>query len=114
MYARSARRALLRAVSRGFALRSSALEPGKAEVNPGSAATLGIIPGLGAVYNGEYMKALIHVLIFAGLIAALSSDLPDSATAFVIVAFICFCFYMPIEAYARRALAATDNPSPRI
>jgi hypothetical protein len=75
--------------------------------NPGLAATLGFIPGLGAVYNGEYVKALIHVLVFAGLIAAMASD-PNSGTlAFVIVAFIAFCFYMPVDAYrvakARRA-----------
>src|SRR6202041_963696 len=74
-------------------------ETGKAEVNPGLAATLGIIPGLGAVYNGQYMKALIHVLIFAGLIAALSSDLPDAYDAFLGIALGCFYFYMPIEAY---------------
>ncbi|MFZ0618535.1 MAG: hypothetical protein WAM01_07590, partial [Candidatus Acidiferrales bacterium] len=43
------------------------------------AVVLGFIPGLGAVYNGEYVKALIHVLVFGGLIAALSSDLPGAA-----------------------------------
>jgi len=96
----------------GLLAAPSALEPGKAEVNPGLAATLGIIPGLGAVYNGENMKALIHVLIFAGLIAALSSDLPDSATAFVIVAFICFCFYMPIEAYRTARARRDGQPEP--
>ncbi len=32
--------------------------------NPGVALALGFIPGLGAVYNGEYLKALIHVFIF--------------------------------------------------
>src|ERR1700677_174255 len=40
---------------------------------PGVALGLGFIPGLGAVYNGEYIKALIHVLIFGGLIAAQSN-----------------------------------------
>jgi hypothetical protein len=89
-----------------------ALEPDKAHVNPGLAATLGIIPGLGAVYNGEYMKALIHVLIFAGLIAALSSDPPDSVAAFLGIALACFYFYMPIEAY-RTARARRDGlPEP--
>jgi hypothetical protein len=88
------------------------MEPGKAEVNPGLAATLGFIPGLGAVYNVQYMKALIHVLIFAGLIAALSSDLPDAYDAFLGIALGCFYFYMPIEAY-RTALARRDGqPEP--
>jgi hypothetical protein len=33
--------------------------------NPGIAFVLGFFPGLGAVYNGEYNKALIHILVFA-------------------------------------------------
>src|SRR5262249_52565755 len=37
---------------------------GTSQTNPGLAATLGFIPGLGAVYNGEYVKALIQVLVF--------------------------------------------------
>src|SRR5438128_5080564 len=28
---------------------------------------LGLFPGLGAVYNGEYNKALIHIVIFCAL-----------------------------------------------
>jgi hypothetical protein len=89
-----------------------ATELGKAEANPGLAATLGFIPGLGAVYNGQYMKALIHVLIFAGLIAALSSDLPDSVNAFLGIALGCFYFYMPIEAYRTARARRDGQPEP--
>ncbi|HUO35094.1 MAG TPA: DUF5668 domain-containing protein [Candidatus Acidoferrum sp.] len=68
--------------------------------NPALAALLGFIPGLGAVYNGQYLKALIHVLIFGGLIAALSSDLPGTGYyVFFAIALGCFYFYMPIEAH---------------
>jgi Domain of unknown function (DUF5668)/B-box zinc finger len=88
------------------------LEPAKAEVNPGLAATLGFVPGLGAVYNGQYAKALIHVLIFAGIIAALNSDLPDAFEAFLIVSLICFCFYMPIEAYRTAQARRKGEPEP--
>ena len=35
---------------------------------PGVAAILGFIPGVGAMYNGEFAKGFIHVLIFATLI----------------------------------------------
>src|SRR5712691_11811396 len=45
--------------------------------SPGLAFGLGFVPGLGAVYNGEYTKALVHVLIFAAFIGALNSDLGD-------------------------------------
>ena len=74
-------------------------EPPRSDTNPGLAATLGFIPGLGAVYNGEYIKALIHVLIFGGLIALLSSDLPGGYDAFIGIALAGFCVYMPMEAY---------------
>ncbi len=36
--------------------------------NPGTAAILGVIPGVGAMYNGQYIKAVIHVLVFVVLI----------------------------------------------
>jgi TM2 domain-containing membrane protein YozV len=32
--------------------------------NPGSATLLGFIPGVGAMYNGQYIKAIVHVLVF--------------------------------------------------
>lgn len=69
------------------------------ETNPALAATLGFIPGLGAVYNGEFVKALIQVLIVGGTIAGLSSDLPASYKAFLGIALGCFYCYMPIDAY---------------
>ena len=37
--------------------------------NPVGAAVLGLIPGVGAMYNGQFFKALIHVVIFAVLIS---------------------------------------------
>ena len=62
----------------------------KQGTNPGLAAVLGLIPGLGAVYNGQYVKALIHVLIFGGLIAMESTDLPGGFGALFGVAIGCF------------------------
>lgn len=67
--------------------------------NPGAALALGFIPGLGAVYNGEYVKALIHVFVFAGLIAAQTNDISAGYHAFLGIALGVFCLYMPIEAY---------------
>ena len=66
--------------------------------NPGLAMVLGFIPGLGAVYNGQYMKAAIHVLIFGGLVAALSSDMPGGISAFFGIALGAFVCYMPLDA----------------
>jgi len=39
------------------------------EPNPAAAAILGLIPGVGAMYNGQFFKGLIHVVIFAVLIS---------------------------------------------
>jgi len=37
--------------------------------NPSAAAVLGLIPGVGAMYNGQFFKGLIHVVIFAVLVS---------------------------------------------
>lgn len=36
--------------------------------SPGLATLLGFIPGVGAMYNGQYMKALVHVIVFVVLV----------------------------------------------
>lgn len=38
--------------------------------SPAAAAILGLIPGVGAMYNGQFIKGLIHVVIFAILVSA--------------------------------------------
>jgi hypothetical protein len=40
------------------------------EPNPSVAAVLGLIPGVGAMYNGQFVKGLVHVVIFAVLVSA--------------------------------------------
>jgi TM2 domain-containing membrane protein YozV len=62
--------------------------------SPGLAAILGFIPGVGAMYNGEYTKGFIHVLIFASLIWA-----ADHVSGIFGVGIAAFVLYMPIEAY---------------
>ena len=66
-----------------------------AGTNPGLAFALGLIPGVGAIYNGEFVKAAVHVLIFATLVSL--SDATEAAL-FHLAAFA-FFFYMPFEAY---------------
>jgi len=63
--------------------------------NPGVAFALGLIPGVGAIYNGEFVKAAIHVLIFASLISFAEVG-PQPLIGLMIAAFV---FYMPFEAY---------------
>ena len=80
--------------------------------NPSLAMVLGFIPGLGAVYNGQYMKAAVHVLIFGGLVAALSSDLPGAIDWLLGIALGCFYFYMPIDAYRTAKARNLGEPEP--
>ena len=74
--------------------------------NPVAATLLGFIPGVGAIYNGQVVKGLIHVLIFAGLIA-----LSEHAEFFgILVAF--FYFYMVWDAYATAKAIQERRPLP--
>jgi hypothetical protein len=40
--------------------------------NPWVAGSLGVIPGVGAMYNGQFLKGFIHVLVFAVLVSITS------------------------------------------
>jgi TM2 domain-containing membrane protein YozV len=74
--------------------------------NPVAATLLGFIPGVGAIYNGQVVKGLIHVLIFAGLIA-----LSEHTEFFgILVAF--FYFYMVWDAYATAKAIQERRPLP--
>ncbi len=76
--------------------------------NPGAAFALGMIPGVGAIYNGDFMKAAIHVLIF-GLLIQMQDALHGGGEALLGLATAAFYFYMPFEAYytaKKRKLAA--------
>ena len=75
--------------------------------SPGLAAILGFIPGVGAMYNGEYAKGFVHVLIFATLIwmaAHVNGIFGLGIAAFVI--------YMPIEAYQTARARQMGLPAP--
>jgi len=75
---------------------------------------LGLVPGLGAIYNGEYNKALLHIIIFAGIILGLTLDLGEGAGALLICAVAVFPFYMAIDAVrslkGRQTGAAYQDP----
>jgi hypothetical protein len=72
--------------------------PGRSPSSPGVAFVLGLFPGLGAVYNGEYNKALIHIVVFAAMIVGLSSDIGDSADVVLSLLLAGFVLYMAFDA----------------
>jgi hypothetical protein len=87
---------------------------GAAGGSPTIAFILGFFPGLGAVYNGEYNKALIHIVVFAAMIVGLSSDLDTGATVALSLLLAGFVFYMAFDAMrtaqARRTGTTTVDP----
>ena len=86
--------------------------PPRSQHNPGVAFLLGLCPGLGEVYNGEYNKALIHVVVFVALIVGASSDIDTGLMVILILASIGFCFYMAIDAMrVAKAKNLGENPS---
>jgi hypothetical protein len=78
---------------------------GESSASPGLAAFLGFIPGVGAIYNGQYAKGLVHAVIFGMIISIMSHSGGEGEPmlAFLLVAWI---FYMVFEAYhtARKRL----------
>jgi TM2 domain-containing membrane protein YozV len=48
------------------------IAPAPSGPNPVTAAVLGIIPGVGAMYNGQFLKGFIHVAVFAVLVTGAS------------------------------------------
>jgi hypothetical protein len=60
---------------------------------------LGWIPGVGAIYNGQYLKGLVHAVIFGLLISLVSSAEGSASQPFLVMTMIGFVFYMPFEAF---------------
>src|SRR5579884_4181774 len=79
-------------------LAPAAVPPVPVRTSPGLAFLLGLIPGVGAIYNGQYLKGLVHALIF-GLLVTIVSNSPSSTEPLVSILLAAFYFYMPFEAY---------------
>jgi hypothetical protein len=73
---------------------------GPHQPSPGLAFVLGLLPGVGAIYNGQYAKGLVHVVVLGLLISIVSSSRAVSGLeplfGFLIAGWY---MYMPFEAY---------------
>lgn len=70
------------------------------DVSPGLAFLLGFIPGVGAIYNGQYVKGIIHVVIMGVLISMVSSnDMSENLQPLFGMMIAVWVFYMAFEAY---------------
>jgi hypothetical protein len=77
--------------------------------NPGLAALLGLIPGVGAMYNEQYAKGIVHLIVFAVLVS-----LADNVNGIFTLFIFGWVAYMAIEAHhtARARRDGTPLPNP--
>ena len=93
-----------------IAARLSGTAPGVAAPgagNPVLAALLGLIPGVGAMYNGQFAKGLVHVIIFAVLVG-LAQDQNDLWGLLIMF----FFFYQVFDAYRTAKARLIGQPIP--
>ena len=83
------------------------VEPPASLPSPALAAVLGFIPGVGAMYNGEFAKGFVHVLIFATLIW-----MTNNLNGLFGLAIAAFVIYMPVEAYRTARAREMGLPAP--
>jgi hypothetical protein len=76
--------------------------------NPAVAAVLGFIPGVGAMYCGEFLRAIIHVGVFAVLMA-----IANEVHALEILPFFWYC-YMIFDSYQIAKAKREGRPIPEI
>ena len=87
-----------------------------ADVSPGLALFLGMIPGVGAIYNGQYAKGMVHALVWGVLVSIASNSRAahglEPLFGMLVVAWMA---YMTFEAYhtarKRRAGEPVDELS---
>lgn len=72
---------------------------GHSRVSPGLAFVLGWIPGVGAIYNGQYAKGLIHAVILGLIISIQSSGASAGLEPLFGLLAALWVFYMAFEAY---------------
>ncbi len=67
--------------------------------SPGLACLLGFIPGVGAIYNAQYAKGLVHAIIFGLLVSIESSGAAGGLEPLFGILIAVWVFYMALEAY---------------
>jgi LiaI-LiaF-like transmembrane region/B-box zinc finger len=69
------------------------------DVSPGLAFFLGWIPGVGAIYNGQYAKGLVHAVIWGVLVSIVNSRAANGLEPVFGILIAVWMFYMAFEAF---------------
>jgi hypothetical protein len=85
------------------------------DVSPPLALFLGMIPGVGAIYNGQYAKGLVHAIIWGVLMSIADSRAAHGMEPIFVMLVFAWWAYMVFEAYhtarKRRAGEPVDEYS---
>src|SRR5512135_26344 len=77
--------------------------------NPVLAGLLGLIPGVGAMYNGQFAKGLAHAVIFAVLVGLSNSGQYEEVWGLLLAFFV---FYQVFDAYRTSKARLLGHPIP--
>src|SRR2546423_1040264 len=69
------------------------------DVSPGLAFFLGVIPGVGAIYNGQYAKGLVHAILWGLLVSITNSGASRGLEPLFGIMIAAWMAYMAFEAY---------------
>jgi Domain of unknown function (DUF5668)/B-box zinc finger len=69
------------------------------DVSPGLAFFLGVIPGVGAIYNGQYAKGLLHAIMWGMLVSIINSNASHGLEPVFGIMIAAWMAYMAFEAY---------------
>jgi hypothetical protein len=72
------------------------VDPG---AHPALALLLGFVPGVGAIYNGQYAKGLIHAIVFGLLVSVVSETHNGGVAALVGIMIGVWVIYQAFEAF---------------
>ena len=70
-----------------------------ANVSPGLALFLGLIPGVGAIYNGQYAKGMVHAIVWGVLMSIADSRAAHGMEPVFGMSVVAWMAYMAFEAY---------------
>ena len=75
------------------------------DVSPPLALFLGMIPGVGAIYNGQYAKGLVHAIIWGMLMSIANSDAAHGLEPIFVMLVMAWWAYMIIRGVPHGAQA---------
>jgi len=83
----------------GYAPPPASTAYGRTDVSPALAFFLGLIPGVGAIYNGQYAKGLVHAVVWGVLMSIANSGRPEGLEPVFVMLVIAWWAYMALEAH---------------